>query len=61
MPSDQATESPRTVTRGWPGLRPARLTGAAGLGEPGAALAEGPYTAETFPVRVEDDYVVVEA
>jgi nitrite reductase/ring-hydroxylating ferredoxin subunit len=29
--------------------------------EPGARLVEGPYTAETFPVTVEDDYVVVEA
>jgi 3-phenylpropionate/trans-cinnamate dioxygenase ferredoxin subunit len=29
--------------------------------EPGAALAQGPYTAQTFPVRVEDSYVVVEA
>jgi 3-phenylpropionate/trans-cinnamate dioxygenase ferredoxin subunit len=29
--------------------------------ETGAELAEGPYVAETFPVRVEDDYVVVEA
>jgi 3-phenylpropionate/trans-cinnamate dioxygenase ferredoxin subunit len=29
--------------------------------ETGAALVEGPYTAETFPVRVEDAYVVVEA
>lgn len=27
----------------------------------GAALVEGPYVAETFPVRVEDDYVVLEA
>ena len=27
---------------------------------PGAALTEGPYTAETFPVRVEESYVVVE-
>ncbi len=27
----------------------------------GAALAEGPYVAETFPVRIEDDYVVLEA
>ena len=25
-----------------------------------APLIRGPYTAETFPVRVEDDYVVVE-
>ena len=30
-------------------------------GPGGAALVEGPYTAETFPVRVEDEYVVVEA
>jgi nitrite reductase/ring-hydroxylating ferredoxin subunit len=29
--------------------------------EPGARLVEGPYTAETFPVAVEKDYVVVEA
>ena len=29
--------------------------------EPGAALVEGPYTADTFPVTVERDYVVVEA
>ena len=28
--------------------------------EPGAKLVEGPYVAETFPVTVEDDYVVVE-
>ena len=28
--------------------------------EPGAKLVEGPYVAETFPVAVEDDYVVVE-
>jgi nitrite reductase/ring-hydroxylating ferredoxin subunit len=28
---------------------------------PGTALVEGPYTAETFEVTVEDDYVVVEA
>jgi 3-phenylpropionate/trans-cinnamate dioxygenase ferredoxin subunit len=27
--------------------------------ESGAALAEGPYVAETFPASVEDDYVVV--
>jgi 3-phenylpropionate/trans-cinnamate dioxygenase ferredoxin subunit len=26
----------------------------------GAQVVEGPYVAETFPVRVEDDYVVVE-
>jgi nitrite reductase/ring-hydroxylating ferredoxin subunit len=29
--------------------------------EPGAAVAQGPYVAETFPVSVENDYVVVEA
>lgn len=29
--------------------------------ETGAALVEGPYRAETFAVRVEDAYVVVEA
>ena len=29
--------------------------------EPGARLAKGPYVAETFPVSVEHDYVVVEA
>jgi nitrite reductase/ring-hydroxylating ferredoxin subunit len=27
---------------------------------PGSTLVAGPYTAETFPVMVEDDYVVVE-
>jgi len=28
--------------------------------EKGAQLAEGPYVAETFPVLVEDDYLVIE-
>ena len=28
---------------------------------PGATLVEGPYVAETFPVSIEDDYVVLEA
>ena len=28
--------------------------------EPGARLVESPYVAETFPVAVEDEYVVVE-
>jgi nitrite reductase/ring-hydroxylating ferredoxin subunit len=27
--------------------------------EPGAALAKGPYVAESFPVSVEEDYLVV--
>jgi 3-phenylpropionate/trans-cinnamate dioxygenase ferredoxin subunit len=29
--------------------------------EAGTELVEGPYVAETFEVRVEDDYVVIEA
>jgi len=29
--------------------------------EPGAGLEQGPYVAETFPVRVEENYVVLEA
>jgi nitrite reductase/ring-hydroxylating ferredoxin subunit len=29
--------------------------------EAGARVVEGPYVAETFPVTVENDYVVVEA
>jgi len=28
--------------------------------EPGAKLVKGPYVAETFPVSVEEEYVVVE-
>ena len=28
---------------------------------PGGRLAEGPYVAETFPVSIQDDYVVIEA
>ncbi len=28
--------------------------------EPGEALAKGPFVAETFPVSVEDQYIVVE-
>ena len=28
--------------------------------EPGDALAKGPFVAETFPVSVEDSYIVVE-
>ena len=27
---------------------------------PGSALVEGPYVAETFPVRIEDEYVVLD-
>ena len=29
--------------------------------EPGRGLVAGPYVAETVPVRVEDEYVVIEA
>jgi nitrite reductase/ring-hydroxylating ferredoxin subunit len=29
--------------------------------EPGSRLVEGPYVAETFPVAIDDDYVVIEA
>ena len=29
--------------------------------ETGAELQEGPYVAETFPVHIEDSYVIVEA
>lgn len=28
--------------------------------EPGATVVEGPYVAETFAVRVEDDYIVLD-
>ena len=28
--------------------------------EPGAELLKGPFVVETFPVSVEDDYVVIE-
>ena len=28
--------------------------------EPGAQLAKGPYVAETFPVAIDQDYVVIE-
>ncbi|HLH95371.1 MAG TPA: Rieske (2Fe-2S) protein [Xanthobacteraceae bacterium] len=28
---------------------------------PGGELVEGPYVVETFPVRLEDNYIVVEA
>jgi nitrite reductase/ring-hydroxylating ferredoxin subunit len=28
--------------------------------EPGTNLVKGPYVAETFPIEIEDDYVIVE-
>lgn len=40
-----------------PGLRARSFPAAV---ETGAALVEGPYVATTFPVTVEDDYVVIE-
>ena len=46
--------------RSWCDPQRMRLMNYAVSIEPGATLVEGPYTAETFPVTVEDDYVVVE-
>jgi len=46
--------------RSWCDPRRMRLMNFAVTVEPGAKLAEGPYVAETFPVTVEDAYVVVE-
>jgi 3-phenylpropionate/trans-cinnamate dioxygenase ferredoxin subunit len=28
--------------------------------EPGSELVKGPYVAETFPVTVEEDYLVID-
>jgi len=46
--------------RSWCDPRRMRLASYAVSVEPGSRLVEGPYVAETFPVTVEDDYVVVE-
>jgi 3-phenylpropionate/trans-cinnamate dioxygenase ferredoxin subunit len=46
--------------RSWCDPRRMRLVNYAVSVEPGAALVEGPYVAETFAVTVEDTYVVVE-
>lgn len=46
--------------RSWCDPRRLRLMNFAVTVEPGAKLVEGPYVAETFPVTVEDAYVVVE-
>ena len=46
--------------RSWCDPQRMRLMNYAVTVEPGAKLVEGPYTAESFPVAVEDDYVVVE-
>ena len=46
--------------RSWCDPKRLRLMNYAVSVEPGAKLVEGPYVAETFPVAVEDAYVVVE-
>ena len=46
--------------RSWCDPKRMRLMNYAVTVEPGAKLVEGPYVAETFPVAVEDEYVVVE-
>ena len=46
--------------RSWCDPKRMRLMNYAVSVEPGAKLVEGPYVAETFPVTVEDEYVVVE-
>ena len=46
--------------RSWCDPKRMRLMNYAVTVEPGARLVEGPYVAETFPVTVEDEYVVVE-
>jgi nitrite reductase/ring-hydroxylating ferredoxin subunit len=46
--------------KSWCDPRRVRLKNYSVSVEPGARLAEGPYTAETFAVTVADDYIVVE-
>lgn len=46
--------------RSWCDPRRMRLVNYAVSVEPGAKVVEGPYVAETFPVTIEDDYIVVE-
>ena len=46
--------------RSWCDPRRLRLMQHTVTVEPGAALIEGRFTAETFPVRVEDDYIVID-
>jgi 3-phenylpropionate/trans-cinnamate dioxygenase ferredoxin subunit len=46
--------------RSWCDPKRLRLANYAVTVERGATLVEGPYVAETFPVAVEDDYIVVE-
>jgi 3-phenylpropionate/trans-cinnamate dioxygenase ferredoxin subunit len=44
----------------WCDPRRTRVKSFAVAVEPGEAVAKGPYVAETFPVSVEQDYVVIE-
>jgi nitrite reductase/ring-hydroxylating ferredoxin subunit len=46
--------------RSWCDPKRLRLMNYAVSVEQGASLIQGPYTAETFPVTVEDTYVVIE-
>ncbi|HET6925514.1 MAG TPA: Rieske (2Fe-2S) protein [Hyphomicrobiaceae bacterium] len=46
--------------RSWCDPQRMRLMNYAISVEPGAKLVEGPYTAETFAITVEDAYVVIE-
>ena len=46
--------------RSWCDPQRMRLMNYAVSVEPGTKLVEGPYVAETFPVAIEDEYVVVE-
>jgi nitrite reductase/ring-hydroxylating ferredoxin subunit len=46
--------------RSWCDPKRVRARKYAVTAEPGACLVEGPYTAETFAVTIEKDYVVVE-
>jgi nitrite reductase/ring-hydroxylating ferredoxin subunit len=48
----------RTRVRGYP-VEIERGSRIAERGDQPAGLVEGPYTAEVFPVSIEDDYVVV--
>jgi nitrite reductase/ring-hydroxylating ferredoxin subunit len=46
--------------RSWCDPKRLRLTQHAVSVQPGTTVVEGPYKAETFPVRIEDAYIVIE-
>lgn len=46
--------------KSWCDPRRVRVKNYAVSVEPGTRLVEGPYVAETFPVSVEGEYVVIE-